>query len=505
MPEHIATLIVILTIATAIFVLAKKQIEGIVQPQEFILWRNAWFIITLIAFLASNFWVYILATGLYVNYVIKKVENRIAFFYAILFAVPVISVRMGPLFYIDYVVLLSLVILLPMFFSAKHRVDAPRFGQMIPDWLVIILITLMTILEMRGTTFTDAGRSGIGYFLAIFLPYFVACRIKDFNHLKIAITAFTFAGLIAGSLAIFESFDQWLLYNPLPNALHADFNLGSYLGRGSNLRALSSLGHPLILGLLMMIVLGLYLFVAPLIENKWMRRLCWLAIIGGLFAPLSRGAWISTLILLFIYIAIGPKMIKRMTVAVFFSMLAASTLPFVPGGEKLINYLPFVGKGKTDQFNVDYREVLFEKGLQIVARKPLFGVDEPSLEPEMEDMVQGEGIVDIVNSYLNIVLGYGIPALMLYIGFFLLAIWRVFKSRKRIKDKNSDEYRCGTALIATMLAVLVAIFSTSSIGAIPTIIYSLAGLLYAYARVIDIKYKKKFSWQQTTTTASSTV
>lgn len=80
MPEHIATLIVILTIATAIFVLAKKQIESIVQPQEFILWRNAWFIITLIAFLASNFWVYILATGLYVNYVIKKVENRIAFF-----------------------------------------------------------------------------------------------------------------------------------------------------------------------------------------------------------------------------------------------------------------------------------------------------------------------------------------------------------------------------------------------------------------------------------------
>jgi O-antigen ligase len=503
MPEHIATLIVILTIATAIFVLAKKHIEGIVQPQEFILWRNAWFIITLIAFLASNFWIYILATGLYVNYVVKKVENRIAFFYAILFAVPVISVRMGPLIYIDYVVLLSIVILLPMFFSVKYRKDAQRFGRTIPDWLVIILITLMTILEMRGTTFTDAGRNGIGYFLSIFLPYFIASRIVDFNHLKVAIIAFSLAGLIAGSLAIFESFDQWLLYNPLPNALHADFNLGSYLGRGTNLRALSSLGHPLILGLLMMIIFGFYLFVAPLIENKWMRRLCWLAVLGGLFAPLSRGAWVSTLILLFIYIAIGPKMIKRMTVAVFFSMLAASSLPFIPGGEKLINSLPFIGK--VDQFNVDYREVLFEKGLQIVARKPLFGVDEPSLEPEMEDMVQGEGIVDIVNSYLNIVLGYGIPALVLYVGFFLLAIWRVFKSRKRIKDKNSDEYRCGTALIATMLAVLIAIFSTSSIGAIPTIIYSLAGLLYAYARVIDIKYKKKFSWQQTTTATSGNI
>ncbi len=494
MPEHIATLVIILTIATAIFVVAKKHIEQIVPPQEFILWRNSWIIITLIAFLASNFWVYIFATGLYVNYVIKKVENRLAFFYAILFAVPVISVRMGPLFYVDYVVVLSIVILLPMFLRVKYRRDAPGFGSMAPDWILAILFTLMTILEMRGTTFTDAGRTGIGYFLAIFLPYFVASRIKDFDQLKVVITAFTFAGLIAGSLAIFESFDRWLLYNPLPNALHASFNLGSYLGRGTNLRALSSLGHPLILGLLMMIIVGLYIFVAPLIKNKWIRRLCWLAILGGLFAPLSRGAWVSTAILCFIYIAIGPKMLRNMTVALMFSVIAAISLPFLPGGEKLINSLPFIGK--VDQFNVDYREVLFEKGLQIVARKPLFGVDEPSLEPEMEDMVQGEGIVDIVNSYLNIVLGFGIPALMLYVGFFLLAIWRVFRSRRKIKDKSSDEYRCGSALIATMLAVMVAIFSTSSIGAIPTIIYSLAGILYAYARVINAKYKKKFNWQQ---------
>jgi O-antigen ligase len=492
MPEYIKTLIIILTIGTAVFVLAKKHIEQIVQPEEFIRWRNSWIIVTLIAFLAGNFFVYITVTALYVHYVIKKVENRLAFFYAILFAVPVISLRLGPLINIDYVVLLSIVILLPMFFSSKYRREAPLFGRVTADWLVIILITLMTILEMRGTTFTDAGRTGIVHFLTIFLPYFVASRLKDFNELKVAITAFTLAGLIAGSIAIFENLFQWLLYGPLANTLQVNFDLGKYLGRGTDLRALSSLGHPLILGSLMIIVLGFYLFLAPLIENKWMRRLCWLAVIGGLFAPLSRGPWIAALILLFIYIAIGPKMIKKMTIALFFSLIAAISVPFIPGGEKLINFLPFVGE--VDQFNVDYREVLFERGLQIVARKPLFGVDEPSLEPEMDDMMQGEKIVDIVNSYLNIVLGYGVPALMLYIGLFLLAIFKVYKSRKRIKDKNTDEYRCGTALIATMLAILVAIFSMSSIGAMPTIIYSLAGLMYAYSRAIDAKFKRKFSW-----------
>jgi O-antigen ligase len=177
------------------------------------------------------------------------------------------------------------------------------------------------------------------------------------------------------------------------------------------------------------------------------------------------------------------------------SILVGVSLPVIPGGEKIINMLPFVGN--VDKFNVDYREVLFDKALLIVQREPLLGVPEPSNEPEMEDMKQGEGIVDIVNSYLNIVLGYGVPGLLLYVGFFLLAIYHVYKSRMKIRDKNSDEYLCGTALIATMVAVLLAIFSVSSIGVIPTVIFTLAGIMFSYARIVNHTYKRKasFSWK----------
>jgi len=466
----------------------------LLPPGEFVRWRNAWVIITLIAFLASNFWLYLIATGIYVNRAIKKIDNRLAFALAILFAVPPISVRLGPLFYIDYVILLSLIIFLPMFLSIKGREDAPRLGQTFADWLVILLITLMTLLEMRGTTVTDALRNGVGYGLAIFLPYFVASRaIKDFNQLKVAMIGLTLAGILAGSIAVFEFLKGWLLYQPLPHVLNMPFDLGRYLGRGDLLRALSSLGHPLILGLMMLITFGFYLFVGSLIKNKWIRRLCLLAILAGLYAPVSRGPWVAAVILFIIFLALGPQVIKKMSVALIFAVIFGSLLPVIPGGQKIINLLPFVGK--VDPFNVDYREVLFDKGMEIVKRKPFFGVPEPSLEPEMEDMVQGEGIVDIVNSYLNIVLGYGIPALILYVGLFVLAIFRVNSSRKKIKDKNSEEYLCGRALIATMIAVLIAISSVSSIGIIPTVIYTLAGLMLSYARIIDNTYKKKFSWK----------
>ncbi len=494
MPEHIATLIVILTIATTIFIIGKKHLEPLLPPGEFVRWRNAWVIITLIAFLAGNFWLYLIATGIYVSRAIKNIDNRLAFSLAILFAVPPISVRLGPLFNINYVILLSLIIFLPMFLSLKGREDVPRLGQTFADWLVIILITLMTFLEMRGTTVTDALRNGVGYGLAIFLPYFVASRaIKDFNQLKVVMIGFTLAGLIAGSIAVFEFLKGWLLYQPLPHVLNMPFDLGRYLGRGDLLRALSSLGHPLILGLMMLITFGFYLFVGSLIKNKWIRRLCLFAILAGLYAPVSRGPWVAAVVLFIIFLALGPQVVKKMSVALIVAVIIGSLLPVIPGGQKIINLLPFVGK--VDPFNVDYREVLFDKGIEIVKRKPLFGVPEPSLEPEMEDMVQGEGIVDIVNSYLNIVLGYGIPALILYVGLFVLAIFRVNSSRKKIKDKNSEEYLCGRALIATMIAVLIAISSVSSIGIIPTVIYTLVGLMLSYARIIDNTYRKKFSWK----------
>lgn len=496
MPEHFKSLIVILTIASTIFYLARKHIEPLLPTGEFVRWRNTWLIVTLIAFLASNFWVFILATGIYVRRAAQSVENRLAFFAALLFAVPLIYSRLPFLFDIDYARLLILIILLPMFLTTKWREDAPRLGKTSADWLLILLIILMTILEMRGRTVTDALRSGMGYSIDMFLPYFIASRaIKDFKQLKAVIIGFAFAGLIAGSIAFFENLSQWLVYNPLANALTGGhFSLGAYLGRGTSLRALSSLGHPLILGLAMLITFGFFLFIAPSIKNKKMRWICQLTIIAGLIAPVSRGPWVAATALLFIFIALGPKVIKKMSIALLLAALAAAALPVIPGGQKVINLLPFVGN--VDPYNVDYREVLLEKGVAIVMRNPLFGVYEAALEPEMEDMVQGEGIVDIVNSYLNIVLSNGIPGFLLYVGFFALALYLVNRSRKKIKDKMSDEALCGRALIATMLGVLMAIFSVSSIGIITTMIYFLAGIMFSYARIINNTYKKKpFSWK----------
>ena len=56
MPEHLRALVVILILAAFTFFLAKKITATLISPEQFKRWRNAWIGITLIAFLAGNFW-----------------------------------------------------------------------------------------------------------------------------------------------------------------------------------------------------------------------------------------------------------------------------------------------------------------------------------------------------------------------------------------------------------------------------------------------------------------
>lgn len=453
-------------------------------PKEFSRWRNAWFAITLLAFLSQNFWVFIILCSLFILYMAKSEQNKFALYLALLLAIPTITSRIPHLFNINYPRLLSLMLLLPIFISFKKTPDAPSLGKPLAEKLMLAYLLLYIILMMRGTTFTDSLRYGFYTFTDYFLPYYAASRaIKDFEQLKKVMVAFIFACLLVGVIGVFEFSRAWLLYNALTATLHVDWDMGSYLGRGDSLRAVASLGHSLALGFIMMVGLGFYLFIARSIKSKILRLTGLGLIIAGLISPLSRGPWIGTAILLLVFIAFGPKIIKRFSLLGISAIIAIQSLYWIPGGEKVINLMPFVGE--VDKSNIEYREKLIDKSFLIIQKYPLFGVFDVRQLPEMEDMVQGQGIIDIVNTYLGVMLGMGLVGLSLFLGFFALVLMSLRKSMKKIVDKKSEEHLCGRSLLATMAAVLFTIFTVSGIGIIPTIYWSLAGLIFSYGRVIN--------------------
>ena len=492
MPENLRALVVILILAAFTFFFARKVTQPLISAEQFRCWRNAWLGVTLIVFLAGNFWVYIILTALLLLYLGRREANPFALFLVLLFAVPRFSDSIPGfglvnfLFAVDYVTVLSLAILLPAFLRLRKQTDTIPFLRNWPDKLLLAYLVLDVVLLMRDTTFTDAMRGGLANFTDVFLPYYVASRgIKNLQQLKEALVAFILAGMLAGAIAMFEYARFWLLYSELTNSMGIDWSMGSYLGRGDSLRALASLGQPIALGYIMVVTLGCYFLLAKYIQNRFLRLLGWALILGGLFAPLSRGPWVGAAILVIFYILISPKATKRMTYLALAILLVIPLLSSFPVGQKVINMLPFIGK--TDTENVDYRVKLLDNAYIVFNRYPLFGSTKYRDELADLGMLQGEGIVDVVNTYLDVVLEYGLVGLILYIGFFSIVLTAIYRGIKKAADKRSEQHLVGRVLLATLVAILLTITTVSSILIIPVVYWAFAGLGIAFSQLKKVQ------------------
>jgi O-antigen ligase len=120
----------------------------------------------------------------------------------------------------------------------------------------------------------------------------------------------------------------------------------------------------------------------------------------------------------------------------------------------------------------------------VIQRNPWFGVYDYYTQPEMEALRTGEGIIDVVNSYLGVVLEIGLVGLGLYVGFFAITLLGIYSALRSLPDENSEERLLGRVLLATQVAVMVIIFTVSSITIIPVVYWSIAGLGMAYTQMI---------------------
>src|SRR6267142_2780484 len=126
MPEHIRALVVILALSAGVFLFAKVPATALAMaPRDFERRRNLWFAITLTAFLAHNFWLYIVVAAGLLLVAVRNEHNKLAMFFFLLFAVPPLGEQITGLglikhfFTIDYSRLLSLAVLLPAFLSIR--------------------------------------------------------------------------------------------------------------------------------------------------------------------------------------------------------------------------------------------------------------------------------------------------------------------------------------------------------------------------------------------------
>jgi hypothetical protein len=119
MPDHLRALVIILILAPLTFAVARPVTVPLIADADFVRRRNLWIALTLVAYLAHNFWICILLAGVLLWYATAREHNRIALYFFVLFALPALPDAIPGLgvinyfFSIDSLRLLSLAVLAP--------------------------------------------------------------------------------------------------------------------------------------------------------------------------------------------------------------------------------------------------------------------------------------------------------------------------------------------------------------------------------------------------------
>ncbi|OYY92902.1 MAG: hypothetical protein B7Y41_14200 [Hydrogenophilales bacterium 28-61-23] len=486
MPEHIKALIVILLIAGAVFALARNFAFAL-GDTAFKVQRNQWLMLTAIGFLAHNYWLYVICGVVVLAYYSQRTTNKVALFFVLLLAMPPVDIEIGGFglinyfFAINHVRLLELALLLPVFVRLLKVPHESNSVSKLADWALASFLIVFLALTLRDTSVTDFLRQCFYLFIDIVLPYYVISRsirsVEDFRH---ALLAMVVAAMLLAGICIFEAAKHWHLYRAASAAIGIPLDTLSIVERGGVLRAMGSTTHPIVAGYVLVAGLGFFLFVHRA-AGKVVQRIAVLLLIIGLIAPLSRGPWIGAFVLWVVFLVTGRNALKRLAVLSIACVLGLGVLSALPGGNKIIDLLPFIGE--VDKENIDYRVQMIDSAQAVIDRHPWFGSPDFAVTPEMQAMRQGRGIIDIVNSYLLMALQIGYVGVGLFAGFFLIVGWGVFGTLKRFAPMDSEEHLLGRSLLATLVAVMLIIFTVSPISVIPIFYWSISGLCVAYIRL----------------------
>lgn len=484
MPETIKALIVILFLSQLLFFFHLKNKLTFIRTAELQQWQFLWLSTTTIAFLSHNYWLFTLLF-IFILKLKKQTQSSLNFSHYLLLlpTLPLLEKEIPGvggirfLFELSVPRLLSLIILLPIFLRSTDRSMA--FLKMPGDKLFALFLFINIVITTRNGEITNILRSNFYLFLDMFLPYYAASRAlmkyHDFQRISYIIVI---SASILAFIALFEALRGWHLYGSLNYALDVAQRFSTYNYRGGILRAHSSFSSGISLGYYFVIGLGFALTLKTYFKNQRFYFVLVGIITLGLITTLARGPWLGAILMIIVYFFLSKNKSKQLKKALLLSTIATPLFLLSSTGQKIVNMLPFIGDSESG--SVTYRQQLLEQAWIVIQRYPVLGSNRYLETPEMQSLVQGQGIIDIVNSYLRIALETGLLGVSTFIFFFILLIKELYKARKKLTPSNPEQYNYANALISVTIAVLLIISTVSSIDSISHYYWALAGLISNY-------------------------
>lgn len=490
MSEHLRAVVYIVVMAVPVLWWLRTPLTfAAIEPSNYTLRARLWVVLTVALFVAHNFWLFVAVTVVCLLVAGRRDSSPLGLYLFLLLLAPPFQVAVPGfggiknLLPVDYLRVLNVVVLLPMAVRLWSDPTSPRLFKIPADKYLMAYIALLFIVSALVTSVTDTLRQALTLFIDIYLPYYAFSRaLSDPAKFRDAFGSFAAACVLMAVIAVFETFKGWLLYSPLPYVMGVS-DPGGYMLRGDAVRAVVSAGHSIVLGYVLMVAFGLHLGLRDAYPSRRNWAIVLAVLSAGIIVSMSRGPWVGLAAVIIVAVALTAHPTRQLGKLALATILLVPLVMLTPYGAKLISVLPFIGS--VDAESVQYRQQLFNVSWDILMLNPIFGSPYYLSYSSMDQLVQGNGFVDMVNSYLGIALHSGFVGLTLFVGIFLSSGVRLARHLLRHPDKDSQDYAIGRALLATLIGVLVTIATVSSVIAVPAVYWWVAGACAAYVNAMQ--------------------
>ena len=301
--------------------------------------------------------------------------------------------------------------------------------------LPIILIMVLELTQARDPSVTATIRQCIPVIVTILVPYvFLSRALNTPQDVRRFLLTLALAGFVMAVVATAEARLHWLIYKQIQGNLNIDTQINAYMKmRAGMVRAPASFVESTSLGTFLAIAVMAVMTVRDRFASraKWLVALFFLLL--GLMAANSRGAFVSVAIGAVAwdfycrrYGALSAKVVAA-GLLYLFALTAAQFSAF---------FAAMVGQGSGTEATTEYRYLLLRRGLEEIRKHPLLGQTLDSALANLQDLRQGEGIIDLVNGYINYGLTLGYPGMVGLVLVFISLSLAMLAARRRFQSNG---------------------------------------------------------------------
>lgn len=308
-------------------------------------------------------------------------------------------------------------------------------------YVLLFLLTLCICMSVDEKP-TGIIRTFATYCIPYVLSYFILSRVR-LQNAELVLRLLVFGAAAGGILCIFETLKHWPLYaglGPLKREGWMVDTPGISLIRGGILRSYGPYAHPLSGGAL----LGLAAIAA---WGWWQIRgrslpvvALTAAIVIGAIATLSRSGFIA----LAVGLATFQLLRGRYLLAVFVPLAGVAGVFVLP-----------ILSGADAQFSTSYRLGLILGVPKALGHHVWFGYRGAADSGLLDAFIQGQGIVDLVNTYVALIVQGGVVSLALFV-ILILSSYKHYLVIRRSKP-DANQLILAQVLISMQTALIVAL------------------------------------------------